>query len=72
MVTHRPARTPGQMMTCVDLLRLRREFAIWAQRVLLRRKPFAEQNSPDDQEVRELEEVQEVLAERIGDVFGEG
>ncbi|MFP4184370.1 MAG: hypothetical protein ACLFRW_07300 [Halorhodospira sp.] len=60
------------MMTCVDLLRLRREFAIWAQRVLLRRKPFAEQNSPDDQEVRELEEVQEVLAERIGDVFGEG
>ncbi|MFP4182959.1 MAG: Rpn family recombination-promoting nuclease/putative transposase [Halorhodospira sp.] len=57
--------TLGQWLHKPEQRRLRREFALWVQRVLLRRKPFDEQNPLDGPEVQELEEVQEMLAERM-------
>ncbi|MFP4147835.1 MAG: transposase, partial [Halorhodospira sp.] len=57
--------TLGEWLHRPEQRRLRREFALWVQRVLLRRKPFDEQNPLDDQEVQELEEVQQMLAERM-------
>ena len=44
--------------------RLRREFALWVQRVLLRRKPFAERSILQGEEIQDLEEVQQMLAGR--------
>ncbi|WP_200258995.1 Rpn family recombination-promoting nuclease/putative transposase [Halorhodospira neutriphila] len=69
------SRDPQEMLAIIGKLgewlhqpeqrRLRREFALWVQRVLLRRKPFAEQPPPQGQEIQDLEEVQEMLAERM-------
>ena len=47
--------------------RLRREFALWVQRVLLRRKPFAERSILQGEEIQDLEEVQQMLAERMNE-----
>ena len=71
------SRGPQEMLSIIATLcrwldrpeqrRLRREFALWVQRVLLRRKPFAERSWSGGEEIQDLEEVQQMLAERMNE-----
>ncbi|MBK1725610.1 Rpn family recombination-promoting nuclease/putative transposase [Halorhodospira neutriphila] len=72
------SRSPQEMLSILGTLgewlhqpeqrRLRREFAVWVQRVLLRRRRANDDEAePDGSEVQDLEEVQEMLAERISE-----
>ena len=69
------SRSPQEVLATIGKLcewlhtpeqhRLRREFAIWIQRVLLRRKPFAKEERHDWQEVDDIGEVREMLEDRV-------
>ncbi len=60
--------TLGEWLHQPEQRRLRREFAVWVQRVLLRRRRANDDEAePDGSEVQDLEEVQEMLAERISE-----